>query len=170
MTTTSQSDLLDFLLRSEPTPAGKALLKRTFQEFILEYGWWYEPIKLATRIPVGTQRQCHKNAVDLTVADESLIYCEGYALFKSGSVPTIHAWVTDGQGRAIDSTWSQPGLAYAGVPFQSLFVNMTALKNHATISLLDDYQNVYPLRGDLGDRPDEWLELRGRGVRRVKGP
>jgi hypothetical protein len=47
-------------------------------------------------------------------------------------------------------------------------VNMTALKNHATVSLLDDYQNNYPLRGDLGDRPDEWLELRGRGTAMVE--
>jgi hypothetical protein len=59
-------------------------------------------------------------------------------------------------------------VAYAGVPFKSLFVNMTALQNRATVSLLDDYENNYPLRGDLGDRPDEWLELRGRGTARVR--
>jgi hypothetical protein len=48
-------------------------------------------------------------------------------------------------------------------------VNMTALKNHAIISLLDDYQNNWPLRGDLGDQPDEWLEPRGRGIERLNG-
>ena len=31
-------------------------------------------------------------------------------------------------------------------------------------SLLDDWQNKWPLRGDLGDRPGEWLEVRGRGT------
>ena len=41
---------------------------------------------------------------------------------------------------------------------------MTALKNRAIVSLLDDYQNNYPLRCDLGDQPDEWLDLRGRGL------
>jgi hypothetical protein len=46
-------------------------------------------------------------------------------------------------------------------------VAMTALKNHATISLLDDWENGYPLRGDLGDRPDEWLESRGFGTARL---
>jgi hypothetical protein len=115
----------------------------------------------------GTPRECHKNSADLALADDSLIYCEGYALFKSGSLPTLHAWVTEGHGNAIDNTWPYPGVAYAGVPFTSFFVNMTALKNHATISLLDDYQNNYPLRGDLGDRPDEWLEIRGRGTERI---
>jgi hypothetical protein len=37
---TPRSELLDFLRRSEATPAAKALLKRTFQEFVLEHGWW----------------------------------------------------------------------------------------------------------------------------------
>lgn len=59
-------------------------------------------------------------------------------------------------------------MAYAGVPFKSDFVNMTALKNRAIVSLLDDYQNDYPLRCDLGDRPDEWFELRGRGTEQVR--
>ena len=167
MATTPKSELLHFLRRSEATPAAKAILKRTFQEFVLEYGWWYEPAELDLKIATGTPQECHKNATDLALDGDSLIYCEGYALFRSGSLPTLHAWVTDGHGRAIDNTWPKPGVAYAGVPFKSLFVNMTALKNHATVSLLDDYQNNYPLRGDLGDRPAEWLELRGRGTARV---
>jgi hypothetical protein len=70
-------------------------------------------------------------------------------------------------GNAIDNTWSQPGVVYAGVPFKSSFVNSTALKNRAIVSLLDGYQNNYPLRGDLGDRPDEWLDLRGRRLMKV---
>jgi len=167
--TPDQATLLDFLHSSEPTPAAKALLKRTIQQFILEYGWWYEPVALPKHVPLGTAQQCHKNATDLALADDSLVYCEGYALFQGGSVPTLHSWVTEGRGTAIDNTWPQPGVAYAGVPFRAFFVNMTALKNRATISLLDDYQNDYPLRGDLGDRPDEWLELRGRGTARVGG-
>jgi len=51
-------------------------------------------------------------------------------------------------------------VAYAGVPFQSLFVNITALKNRATISLLDDFQNLYPLRAGLGDLPTGLLLYR----------
>jgi hypothetical protein len=27
---------------------------------------------------------------------------------------------------------------------------------------------LYPLRNELGDRPDEWLEKRGRGIERLK--
>jgi hypothetical protein len=157
------------LQHAVPTPAAKALLKRTCQQVVLDYGWWYESVELPKQIALGTTEQCHTNAADLMLADDSLIYCEGYALFQPGSQPTIHAWVTDAKGRAIDNTWTKPGVAYAGVPFKSLFLSITTLKNHAIISLLDDYQNGYPLRGELGDRPDEWLELRGRGVGRVGG-
>jgi hypothetical protein len=143
--TSPRDELLDFLRRSRATPAAKALgLKRTLQEFVLEYGWWYEPAEPDVRLPEGTPQQCHTNATNLTLDDDSLIYCEGY-----------------------DNTWPQPGVAYAGVPFRSLFVTMTALKNRATVSLLDDFQNNYPLRGELGDRPGEWLDLRGRGTERV---
>ena len=163
-----QSRLLDFLRRSEPLPSTKAVLKRTIQEFVLEYGWWYEPSVPPGWVAPGTPQECYKNAAFLTVEDDSLIYCEGYALFRSGSAPRLHAWVTDGHGRAIDNTWPKRGVAYAGVPIRSVFVTMTALKNRATISLLDDYQNRYPLRSDLGDRPDEWLEARGRGIKRLK--
>jgi hypothetical protein len=167
--TPAQSELLDFLQSSAPKPAAKALLKRTMQQFVLEYGWWYEPVELSAEIDRATVGECHKNATDLMLTDNSLIYCEGYALFKPGSQPTLHAWVTDGHGRAIDNTWPQPGVAYAGVPFKGLFVSLTGLKNHATISLIDDYQNGYPLRGELGDRPDDWLELRGRGAEIITG-
>lgn len=166
--TTPKEKLLDFLQHSEATGAAKTMmLKRTFQEFVLEYGWWYEPSELEATFSTGKPKQCHKNAADLTLADDTLVYCEGYALFRSGSLPTLHSWVTDGQGHAIDNTWQLPGVAYAGVPFKSSFVSMTTLKNRATVSLLDDYQNNYPLRGELGDRPDEWRELRGCGTDRV---
>lgn len=166
--TLEETKLLTFLHSGDLPPSARAFLKRTSQEFVLEHGWWYEPIVVPPQITFGTPKQCHKNATDLTVADESLVYCEGYALFKGSSLPTIHAWVTDGHGHAIDNTWPQHGVAYAGVPFTADFVTLTTLKNRATFSLLDDFQNDFPLSGDLGDRPDEWLELRGRGLRRLK--
>lgn len=168
MTSAPEATLLAFLRRDIPTPRGKAVFKRALEEFVLQYGWWYEPSVLPGHIIRGTPQECFKNATLLTVENDALIYCEGFALFTGGSTPRLHAWVTDGCGRAIDNTWPHSGVAYAGVPFQSLFVNITALKNRAAISLLDDCQNSYPLLSDLGDRPDEWLENRGQGMKRLK--
>lgn len=167
MITSAQAILLNYLRSSKATPAAKALLKRTSQEFVLEHGWWYAPAVFPKHIAIGIPEQCHTNAVDLVLDDDSLIYCEGYALINETSFPVIHAWVADGHRIAIDNTWSQPGVAYAGVPFKSQIVNSTSLKNRAIISLLDDYQNNYPLRGDLRDRPDDWFEIRGCGLTKV---
>ena len=50
MMTAPQTELLDFLRRVR-TPAAKKLLKRTCQEFVLEYGWWYEPTSLTRSLP-----------------------------------------------------------------------------------------------------------------------
>ena len=55
------------------------------------------------------RKQCHTNAVNLALDDDSLIYCEGYALFKEASLPVVHAWVTDGNGKAIDNTLAAAG-------------------------------------------------------------
>lgn len=118
MTTSHRSELLDCLRRSESTTAAQAFLKRTFQEFVIDYGWWYEPVELPREIALGTAQQCHKNGTDLALADDSPVYCEGFALFNSGSLPTLHAWVTDGQGRAIDNTWSRPDQAWPTLVFR----------------------------------------------------
>lgn len=166
--TPAQAELLLFLNLDTRTPAAeKAGLRRTLQEFVREYGWWYEPNERPPQIALGTPNQCHTNAADLMLADNSLIYCEGYVLYRLGCIPVIHGWVTDGTGRAIDNTLEPPGLAYAGVPFTGLFVATTSVTNGAVISLLDDWTNLYPLRGELGDRPEKWLEPKGMGVVRV---
>jgi hypothetical protein len=116
---------------------------------------------IARRLAIRRSRRTKKHPTGTLTPDlaEHLIDA-----LSGGSMPTIHAWVTDGCGRAIDNTWSRAGVAYAGIPFQSKFVQMRALQHHAIISLLDDYRNGYPLRSDLGDRPDEWFERRGQGV------
>jgi hypothetical protein len=83
----AQTILLNYLRSIQATPAAKVLLKRTCQEFVLEHGWWYEPVELPKHIALGIPEQCHTNAVDLVLDDDSLIYCEGYALFKESSFP-----------------------------------------------------------------------------------
>lgn len=86
MVTSPRDDLLDFFRPSRATPGAKALLlKRTFQEFVLEYGRWYEPVEMDGEFTAGTPQQCQTNSLDL-VLDVSLTYCEGYALFESGGI------------------------------------------------------------------------------------
>lgn len=34
-------------------------------------------------------------------------------------------------------------------------------------SLLDNWQNDYPLRGELGNQPDKWYEKAGEGLAKI---
>ena len=111
--------------------------------------------------------ECFKNAFDLASDDPKLIYCEGFVL--GPRVAVHHAWVTDGTGRVIDNTLTEPATAYAGVPFGTSFLNVYHLRNRAVICLLDDYLHDWPMLCELGDRPDEWLEQTGKGIARLPG-
>ena len=161
-TNPTQQSLLDRLRAGNPRKHPG--WKRTRYEFILEYGWWYEPSLLPKGVKGASPGECFKNAFDLALDDESLIYCEGVVLGTEASLPVHHAWVTDGSGQAIDNTLEAPAGAYAGVPFLTGFVNLYHLRNEAIIGLLDDYLHDWPMLGELGDRPGEWLAPKGRGM------
>ena len=156
--TDHQQELYDMLLNFPRTEAARRVQKRSPMEFVLQYGWWYEPCQVPEDIEQGTEQECYKNAQLLAHDRASLTYCEGFALAHSGALMVIHGWVTDGTGSAIDVTWRQPGVAYAGVPFKKSSVRQTCLRNDAFISVIDDWQNDFPLLNALGDDPDEWLE------------
>ena len=168
MLTEHQQRLYDILLSFPRTDEAKKAQKLSPMEFIFQHGWWYEPCEVPRSIGRGEEQACHKNSQLLAHDRDALTYCEGYALYKGGSMPVLHAWVTDGTGRAIDTTWDEPGIAYAGVPFNKSYIRRTCWRNAAFISFIDDWQNGYPLLNDLGDEPEEWLEPElGKGVGRL---
>ncbi len=117
---------------------------------------------------LGEPNECFANAFWLAMDDPSLIYCEGFALDEDAYNITHHAWVTDGQGHAIDTTWSRIGVAYAGIPFDLQWLNRRGIVNKAIICVLDDYMNGWPILGELGDKPDEWIDRRGSGTAMLK--
>jgi hypothetical protein len=138
--------------------------KRNKYEFVLEYGWWYDPLPLPDGVEPGPPQECISNAFNLALEDDFMTYCEGFVLSNASSTLVHHAWVTDGSGRAIDNTLREPSAAYAGVPFRTSFTNLYHLQNRAVICLLDDWEHDWPLLEELGDRPEEWLETKGQGV------
>ena len=84
---------------------------------------------------------CYRNAAVLALADEDLIYCEGYAL---GIIPLMHAWVIDAQGRVIDNTWKRPGTDYYGVAISTEYLRKQILKLE-TYGLIDRPVENWPL-------------------------
>ena len=166
--TDQQQELYEMLLNFPRTEAARRAQKCSPMEFVLKYGWWYESCPVPEGIERGTEQECFKNSQLLAHDRAALTYCEGFALAHSGSLILIHGWVTDGGGKAIDVTWPQAGVAYAGVPFKKSFVRRMCLKNEAFISVIDDWQNGFPLLNALGDDPDEWLERElANGVARL---
>jgi len=74
----------------------------------------------------GAKQDCFKNAIHVTAwgGVPGTIYVEGYA---TGTIPTLHAWVTDAAGElAYDPTWEDDyGREYFGVAFDPSWASMT---------------------------------------------
>jgi hypothetical protein len=144
-------------------------LKRTPWRFVFDYGWWYNPTNLSFGVEKGKLGECAKNAFDLCSNNQSLTYCQGYAITNIGQLPTFHAWATNGDCQVIDNTWEKPGIAYAGVPFKWEFIETDSLQNQCKQNLIDNYGKNWPLLGLLGDQPDKWLEsVKGNGRIAIK--
>jgi len=133
-----------------------APVRMTTHQFILRYGCWYERYDIADVVDFREPQQCYKNATDLVINNPHLVYCEGYALFEGLNRPTYHAWVTGPHGYAIDVTWRKPGLLYAGVPFDREFLLRWLDEVNPREGVIDDWQNNYPLLGELSEHPVKW--------------
>ncbi len=68
---------------------------------------------------------------------------------------------------AVEGTYL-PATAYASVPFKTVFLLEYHLSHKATICLLDDWEHGWPILGEIGDRHEEWQELTGKGIARLK--
>jgi hypothetical protein len=153
-------------LRAKDSTNPKGYLKRTSCQFVNDYGWFYRPTPLPAGLELANENECYNNALNLALDNPSLTYVEGFAA-GPGGLRIHHAWVTDGNGRAIDNTWRVPGIVYAGVPFKCGFVSLTGLRNRGVGSLLDEYTNDWPLLRELSDLPDTWLQVQGKGLMRL---
>ncbi|QNN21554.1 hypothetical protein HED60_04450 [Planctomycetales bacterium ZRK34] len=162
--TSDQRQLLKQIHDRDATVKKPSFMRRSRYQFVIDHGHWYAPTPCPDTMARGDKQQCFKNALELASDDEYLYYVEGFALYSSKGLIVHHAWITDGSGRAIDPTWDQPGVAYAGVPFKMDFVLAAAIADHSVNSVLDDYGNYWPILGELGERSEEWLEPRGFGV------
>ena len=74
---------------------------------------WADPNKIALDNN-GPLKNCYENS--LTYAMENgMLYCEGYA--QGSIIPVQHAWVyNDETDEVIETTWTEPGAEYIGVP------------------------------------------------------
>jgi hypothetical protein len=166
LTRVEQSFLAQLQAIFDSTGKGPRPLKRSSYQFLLAYGWFYTPQPLPKKAAPGAVGECYNNALKLVLDDPGLMYIEGFAAGGDG-LPIHHAWATDGTGRAIDITWATPGVIYVGVPFKAGWVSLMGLKYKGVGGLLDDWEHDWPLLRGLGDEPEKWLELKGRGAKKL---
>jgi hypothetical protein len=102
-------------------------------KFMLALGHSFQSQPKPSEVCWGEQKRCFDNAFQLAMETPSLIYCEGYVLLQTSSipipdefgigmpdlpVPIPHAWCIDNAGKVVDNTLREPGAAYFGVPFE----------------------------------------------------
>lgn len=120
------------------------------EEFVLTYGFKMGPtVDLGMR-PQGIPKQCFRNAALLMMQESTLIYCEGFAL---SAIPVQHAWCCDTEGRVYDTTWlddRHKTAEYIGVPFDDDFILNWIERNEQYGSVIDDWQNRWPLLSHHG--------------------
>ena len=99
-----------------PSPRGMLMRYDVF----LERGQFFEAQLLPKGFRRGKAKQCYNNSFDLTVRKEGLSYCEGFVvipLTKGKWVEIENGWCVMKDGKVIDVTFREPGLAYFGVPY-----------------------------------------------------
>lgn len=120
----SRIPLVPLLERAPPNSLGD-YLKAVAQldvglmyRFYLAYGHAFSPRALPSSFPVGTPRECYRNAGMLALEYPDLTYVEGLA--DNSILPVSHAWCVDSQGKVVDNTWTSTAqTTYFGVPVQT---------------------------------------------------
>jgi hypothetical protein len=134
---------LEMLYAFVPVP--QQYLYRGAPGFVLAHGVWHKPVPFPKWIPKGLPRSCFGNSITGAVM-RGWKYIEGYALADCGEgmlFPTQHAWNLDGDGRLVDTTWLNRGVAYLGVEF-SLARAFDAMYE-GDGSVLDDWHREYEI-------------------------
>lgn len=118
----------------------------SLSDFVLQHGqdFEYQPKPRGKGYRMGRVGNCFQNAYRLAAWHDDLTYVEGYAWHL---IPVHHAWVVDGDGRVIETTWRlKPGEQpeYLGVPMPMRLVN-AAISLSGYYGVLADYRNHWPL-------------------------
>jgi len=85
-------------------------------DFILQHGREWNP---GTVCWSKGKMNCFRHASKAALRNRDYTYVEGYA---SLLIPVHHAWLVDGTGAVIETTWPHMGSAYYGIPFRADWV------------------------------------------------
>jgi len=109
--------------------------------FVLEHGQFF--INEEKDRKLGPGSQCFFTSQTALPNDPDLLYVEGYV--HAASHPIAHGWNITSEGRLIDSTLRTNNCEYWGIVFDSDFVMDDYIERMATISLIGNWQENFPL-------------------------
>ncbi|MEV6527791.1 hypothetical protein AB0M43_38305 [Longispora sp. NPDC051575] len=129
---------------------------RSFAALLLAEGRLFTPgVGSTVDVPEhhqGATGTCYVSAALWSMAS-GLAYVEGYSsVFEP--MPTEHAWCSGPAGRALDPTWTEPGLAYIGLPVSAEYRRscreVALLAPHPAGLALLQYGLPDEIRADVG--------------------
>lgn len=124
-----------------------------YERFVLKYGYEFSgAIEIPEHVQRGEMKLCFGNAALMALAfPDEFIYTEGYAYQEGIPITLAHGWLTNRQGQVVDPTWGvDKHVDYFGVLVKHEYV-----RPKAGLSLIDDWQNGWPLV--LSESPENHL-------------
>lgn len=139
-------------IRATCMPGTKGYQYASIYELVADQGRYFTSQPLPPPFRRMRPKECFHNAATTAIRHHELgiMYCEGYVnVLKNNIVPLLHAWCVDHNGNVIDPTIGyQPHTQYIGIPFELDFV-IHAYGVRKAGSILDDWQNGWPLLKDF---------------------
>lgn len=112
-------------------------------DFLLQHGVWYEVTPYPKEVPLGHPQMCFGNSI-IVASKSGYRYVEGLAVAPDKlEIAFHHAWNIDAQGKLVDVTWRNLGLAYYGVEFSVERADDATWNGDACV--LNDFNRHHPL-------------------------
>lgn len=113
-------------------------------DFVLREGRFFTPRSRPGDTRHGAAGEPFLNSVANSTTKQ-LLYVEGYAVKEIISVPVLHAWNSDDEGFAVDTTWHVPGVAYFGVVIPHSLAFAASDGEGRIGSSIDNWRQHWPL-------------------------
>lgn len=113
----------------------------SIEDFVLQQGRIFEATERPSNMQKKEDRQCFMNCFQILLSSKKYEYAEGFAM---GLIPTLHAWLVDKDGKAVDPTWAKPGCAYYGVVLPRELV-IRSTYDRGRYGVLDNWEQDWPI-------------------------
>ncbi|MCT7986459.1 hypothetical protein NG796_24615 [Laspinema sp. A4] len=113
------------------------------ESLVLRYGRSFSQ-RVRTQVR-GMKGKCFQTCYDWILENDSLTYCEGYAICNGLVLPVLHAWLVCEQGQVHDPTWKLGNNAYFGVELERKFVLDTVAQTKSYGIISSDFRLDFSL-------------------------